>query len=175
MLKSSHLITPPTASALEIGEVKLFLKIDHDSEDTLLTRLIHTATNQFERYTGQFLIKQLWKSSFEQMPSRKIKLPAYPVMSLEKVTTSSFANKEIQFDLQNAELEKKSGTVIFKAAPLCRELSIYYWVGFGESSQDIPVEIGSLLISHVAHLYEHRATGDAFPLSVYQPFKVFRL
>lgn len=175
MLKSFYLIRPAVEPALDLSELKLFLKIDNDSEDNLLRRLIHTATNQFERYTGQVLIKQLWKAIFQRVTSRRIKLPVLPAISLETITMSSWVNKKIQFDLHNAELDSTTGIVTFKVAPLCQELSIDYYAGFGGDLKDIPDEIGSLLLSHVGHLYENRVNGKPFPLSVYEPFRIHRL
>ena len=53
------LITPPSAEALTLAEVKAHLWLDDGSEDALLASLISVAREHLERTTGLCLITQV--------------------------------------------------------------------------------------------------------------------
>jgi uncharacterized phiE125 gp8 family phage protein len=55
------MITPATAEALTLAEVKAHLRLDASDEDDLLATLIRVAREHLERTSGLCLMAQAWR------------------------------------------------------------------------------------------------------------------
>jgi uncharacterized phiE125 gp8 family phage protein len=81
------LITPPSAEALTLAEVKAHLRLDDGSEDALLASLISVAREHPERTTGLCLITQVWRLHLESLPEdRVIQIAKGPVQAVESLS-----------------------------------------------------------------------------------------
>ena len=65
---SYTIITPATLKALTVQEVKDFLRVDSDAEDTLLGVLIDAATSVAEHYLGRFLLTTVIEEYYDFFP-----------------------------------------------------------------------------------------------------------
>jgi uncharacterized phiE125 gp8 family phage protein len=81
------LITPPSAEALTLAEVKAHLWLDDGSEDALLASLVSVAREHLERTTGLCLITQVWRLHLESIPEdRVIQIAKGPVQAVESLS-----------------------------------------------------------------------------------------
>ena len=81
------LIKPPALEPVTLAEVRQFLRLDGDSEDTLLTGLIKAARETLEVQTGLALINQTWRFYPDSWPkSGVVRIAKYPVRSVVAVT-----------------------------------------------------------------------------------------
>jgi hypothetical protein len=57
-------IKAPECEPITLQQAKVFLRVDHEAEDALIQRLIKTARQSIESFTGRALIHQGWEFSF---------------------------------------------------------------------------------------------------------------
>lgn len=90
------LITPPSAEALTLAEVKAHLRLDDGSEDALLASLISVAREHPERTTGLCLITQVWRLHLESLPEdRVIQIAKGPVQAVESLSIYDEVGEEV--------------------------------------------------------------------------------
>lgn len=65
------LVTGPTSNPVTLAEAKLFLRVDHTADDTLINALIPTATAVVENFTNRKLISQTWDYFLDGFPMNK--------------------------------------------------------------------------------------------------------
>lgn len=78
-------ITPPAAEPLTLAETKLHLRVDHNTDDTLITALIATAREWVESYTGKSLVEQTRQITLSSWPYAPLRLHGGPVQEIESV------------------------------------------------------------------------------------------
>ena len=78
-------ITPPAAEPLTLAETKLHLRVDHDTDDSLITALIATAREWVESYSGKSLITQTRRLTLSRWPLFPLRLHGGPVQEIESV------------------------------------------------------------------------------------------
>ena len=77
----------PEAEPVTLAGVKAHLRLDHDSEDGLLSGLIRAARDEVERATGTALINQTWRLALDRWPRNGcVLLARHPVRSVLSVT-----------------------------------------------------------------------------------------
>ena len=170
-----HCIEKPTAFALNLTEVKEFLKITHDEEDNLLIHLITAVTNKCERYTAKALIYQTWRVSYRQVARLSLTLPIKPAHLIKNISLVDHQGEERNFAAIHYKLFPAENEVYFKYFPLCYLMTIEYIAGFGATAESIPYSLRNILLRHIAHLYVHRESEQEFPISRYDEFITKRL
>lgn len=161
----------PPSLAVSLSAAKIFLRVDHDDEDALITDLIETATLQIEERCGVSLItrpQRLTKTSTRA----GVYINRYPIHSIEAVSHED-APLEIDANL--------------RARPVCVRtdligpITVDFTAGYGDAPEDIPTPLRQGLLLLVAHLYEHRdgtASPPGLPMMVdalTQPYRGVRL
>ena len=94
-------ITPPAAEPLSTAEVKLHLRVDHTSDDTLITALIVAAREHVENYLAGSLVEQTRAVYLSAWPYSPFRLPCGPVQEIESVkyTDSDGVENTVSTDL----------------------------------------------------------------------------
>ena len=142
----------PSADPLDLDVVKLHLRVDHDSDDDLITDLIITAGQQAEAYTGRALITQSWTLT-DTAASWPLVLPRWPVMAVSSLLVDDVqyvADGVLDSDYtlytgDDAVLEG-SGT----------EVTVVYSAGYGSSYTAIPTALRQWMLLQIGQWYEHR-------------------
>ncbi len=94
-------VTPPAAEPLSTAEVKLHLRVDHTSDDTLITALIVAAREHVENYLVGSLVEQTRAVYLSSWPYFPLRLPCGPVQSIDSVkyTDSDGVENTVSTDL----------------------------------------------------------------------------
>ena len=94
-------ITPPAAEPLSTAEAKLHLRVDHTSDDTLITALIVAAREHVENYLVGSLVQQTRAVYLSSWPYSPFRLPCGPVQLIDSVkyTDSDGAEHTVSTDL----------------------------------------------------------------------------
>lgn len=165
-------VVPCKQQALDLAEVKAFLKIEHHKEDKLLGDLVRAVAEKCELYTAKALLTQTWQADYRQFAGSFVHLPLSPVQAVESVLLFDFYGN--QSTLAN-NLYRLHGDELQLLLPtMATTLRLMLKVGYG-TPQDIPISLRMIMLEHVAYLYENRATTQVFPLTKYDAFKVRRL
>lgn len=123
--------TAPSAQAISLADVKTYLRIDDNDEDSLLTRLISAAVSNVEEYMGRALVQQTWTLWLDHFPTkerrnaptegvyhlpvgffdlarRTIELPRPPLSSVNFLKTYDTANTATTFDASRFYVDSAS-------------------------------------------------------------------
>ncbi|MEP0519663.1 MAG: head-tail connector protein [Hyphomicrobiales bacterium] len=160
---SVTLMAPPALEPVSLVQMKQHLRVEHASEDTLISAYITSARLHVEALLAKLLISQNWHLNFDRLPTGKIVyLPLAPLLSLNSVsfyTEQSGPNPippvDYAIDLNSVRprfslhLERQNLRT-FGAY----ELDVT--VGYGPAAEDVPGDIRQALILLVAHWYENR-------------------
>ena len=94
-------ITPPAAEPLSTAEAKLHLRVDHTSDDTLISALIVAAREHVENYLVGSLVEQTRVVYLSAWPYSPFRLPYGPVQEIESVkyTDSDGVENTVRTDI----------------------------------------------------------------------------
>jgi len=160
---------PPDKEPLTLEQVKGFLRIDHDEEDSFLERLIASARQQAEMITRNQFITATFRYDFDAFPCGSIELPRPPLQSISLI---QYVDSEGQLqtvsasDYQVITQGKEPGVpgsvlpAYGKSWPTPRyqpdAVRITFLAGWGLESDEIPQPIIDWMLIRIATLYENR-------------------
>lgn len=78
-------ITPVATEPVTLAEAKLHLRVDHSTDDTLISSLISAAREECEHLLERALAPQTLRLSIDAFPADGIELPRPPVTSIESI------------------------------------------------------------------------------------------
>lgn len=161
----------PAVEPVTTAETKLYCRIDHSDEDTLIAGLIKTARTVCENYTNRQLITATLNYNLDQFPAGRIYLPKPP---LQSITSIQYYDVDGASQTLSASLYQVDTKAIFGSAiPAYGEswpstetgkenaITITYKAGFGDATTNIPETLRIRLMDYVAYLYEKRGTPGA--------------
>lgn len=111
------------SSPVTLADLKSFLKIDDNSEDTILTMCLESATDSVQGYLKRVPVLaefNLWLDAFpiEKDPfqhrffnSQEIYLPFPPIINLKSIKTYNVANVETVFSNTKYQVDKVGGRI----------------------------------------------------------------
>lgn len=148
-------------SLFDLNEVKRYLRVDFNDDDTLIDSLMAAATNHVEHYLGRTLLKTRYKLTWNYCRHEQyldyvvVPLPMGPVISVENV-----------FDCQRQEKLKRVSLDLESAKPNImfayghEHVFIEYTAGYGETPECVPAETRHAALSIIAELYRNRDAVD---------------
>lgn len=182
ILETAAVVEPVT-----LGEVKTYLKIDHNIEDTLIASMITAARVQLETRLSRAFLRQLWSLYLDIWPwAGEIKLPLSPVISIEHVAVidelsiyNEMAVGDYVYDLKTEPALVKIVGPFPKIGSEYSGIRVQFWAGYGVAATDIPPLIVQAIMQLVAFWYENRgpiASGEIHQipnviLEMIAPFK----
>jgi uncharacterized phiE125 gp8 family phage protein len=155
------------AIAVSLTDAKLHLRVDHSTEDALITRLIHAATDTAQSYTGRQIRNATITLKLPRLPSGR-DLLYLPRPALIDLTAFDYYNASdsnvdlsgdcIQYTGELSCLEPSVGdtwpsVTTQRAFPV----SISYQCGYSTTAA-VPDLIKQAILLLVGHLYENRET-----------------
>jgi uncharacterized phiE125 gp8 family phage protein len=169
-------VVSPETEPLSLTDAKLFLRIDHDNEDSLIEKLIVAAREAAENYLRRSLIDQSWQLEIKGVPCA-VELPRGPVQSITSVVARADNGVETTLDSSCYSLNMLRGTVTLRNLPSVSALVITYTAGFGAAG-DVPHAIRQGMLMHIASLYDAREAAQGLSselISLYAPYREIRL
>jgi uncharacterized phiE125 gp8 family phage protein len=166
----------PEVEPVTLVEAKQNLRIDHDSEDSLLGALITAARAEIEASCGLALIEQSWRLTLDALPpTGRILLRRHPVIAVSSVTVYGDGGEASVVDPSSYQLDPLSRPsrlhvdAIVQPGLVMNGIEIDFTAGFGESGADVPDLLKRALLLLVAHWYEFRASYGAADQPVSYP------
>lgn len=163
---------PPEAEPVLLAEAKQNLRLDHDSEDELLSGLIRAAREEVEAACGLALVEQGWRLVLEELPrSRIVPLRRHPVRAVMSVTVYGADGAASLVDPSRYRLEPQARPArleFLSDLPDAQNgIEIDFTAGFGEAATDVPDLLKRAIQLLVAHWYEFRVSyaASAQPVS----------
>ncbi|CAM3829764.1 head-tail connector protein [Litorimonas haliclonae] len=163
-------IMPPPIEPITLEAAKLFLRLDDDAEDTLITDLIQSAREQVETLCRKTLIERPQRVSFASPFNRILYLNIAPIKSVTAMTLHlenggeeavSLDGLKINFRATPASIQKDTlGLWSWHHRPEIKAITVDVVAGYGESIDDIPMPLRQAMLLLIGQGYEHRAGID---------------
>ena len=174
----SRLLTRVTAPATEpvtLAEAKLYLRVDSNIEDSLITDLIVAARMSAEAWLKSSLITQSWKLVYNDYLDESIELPMFPVVSIASVVVVNRDSTTQTISASNYYLSAAKNMLLFDNYVSGFSIEITYNTGYGAAAQ-VPSPIKYGILAHVAAMYDERGLirQEKLPHQVstlYAPFR----
>jgi uncharacterized phiE125 gp8 family phage protein len=171
-------VTPPLSEPFTLAEAKLYLRVDGNEEDALITDLITAAREAAEEYLRRSLMTQSWKLSFDDYTPDEVMLPRGPVQSVTSVKQLELYGASTQIEPAQYYLTPAADMLTFDATAYAHRIEIQYSCGYDDAT-DIPKPLKYGMLAHMAAIYEQRGDGDAAmprqAIALYAPFREARL
>ena len=142
-------LNPPPAEPVALAEAKAFLRLDHDEEDQLIETLILSARERLEAYLNIAMIKRPMRIALPA--GGTIKLPRWPVVSVDKITANGETINDATIDLRC----RPAQVTVCIGEPV----EIDFTAGYGLDPADIPAPLRQAMLLLIAQGFENR--GDA--------------
>jgi len=177
-------ITPPSVEPMTKAEVKLHLRVDHTTDDTLIDSLIIAARQRVENVTWRALVTQTLELTLDAWPEgNKIDLPRPPLQSVTSVTYTDSAGAAVVWGSANYQVITQGTpgrivpaygvswpSVTLRAA---NGIAVRYVAGYGLAAA-VPDLLKAAIKLLVGHWYENREatvvgagmTATPLPLAV---------
>lgn len=188
------LLQPPTAEPVTLADTKLFLRVDHDDEDTLISTLIAAARLHVEAATSRVLMSQSWRYIRDDWPRGGIlDLPLSPLQSVDEVIVldldgnpETIAPTDYLTDIAGSptRIAFRGGYRPPHPGQMINGIEIDVTAGYGDTPEDVPAPIRAAILQLVSHWYDRREpvpfgaqSGDAPAAinTILQPYKQVRL
>lgn len=193
---SYTVITPATLKPLTVQEVKDFLRVDSDAEDTLLGVLIDAATEVAQHYLGRFLLTTVVEEFYDFFPVYKtgvdpfqgdrniIYLSRGPVQSVASVKyidgngdEQTVTSTDYRTDLVSEPARIMPDHGWYGTKDTVNAVIVRYTSGYTQAS-DVPANIKVALLLIIAEMYEKRVDSvHRMPTAsehLLNPYRVFR-
>lgn len=160
----SKVTSQPSVEPIDLDEAKAHLRVDHTSEDSIITILIQAARETVEKHTNRSLITQTRVMKLDDFPFfDTIRLTHGPVQSLTSITyddeaeanqTLASINYWVDYDSDICRVVVKESWPSTYDKP--NAVQITYDAGYGDDSTDVPAPLRQAMFLILGHLYENR-------------------
>jgi len=186
-----RVVTEPTRRALDVRDVKNFLKLDDDADEIMVRTMMSVASDFVENYTGRSLINRSLELFIDGVfeidyplfegtrtgpdmyfRRRVIELPSSPISSVSSISTFSDDDTETTFSAssyfvdtvtQPARIVLRNGATWPTSLRVANGIKIEYVAGYGPTPATIPEPLRLAMYQYIAYLYEHRGDFERFP------------
>ncbi len=167
----------PAVEPVTLAEAKLWLRIDHSDENSLVLELVKSARREVERFCGRQLINstRIWR--LDQFPSNGvIRLDRPPLSSVSSITyvDTAGATQTWATDQWDQDTDSEPGRITLaynQSLPsdvrggASNIVTITYVVGYGAAGENVPESFKVAIKSLVADAYEHRESQSEIRLT----------
>jgi len=168
------LVTAPSVEPVTLDEMKLYLKVDTDADDSYITSLIKAARISAEEITRRAFITQTVRVWFKYDElENPLELPFPPLQEVTEIVISTPTSQStVDADNYSYEDGERSRVIYAEAEenwPLYDtegHLGVKYVCGYGDQASDVPDDIKQAIKLIVAHWYENRESQKLPPEAV---------
>lgn len=147
--------TTPASEPITSTEVKLHLKIDYSTDDTLIDRLIQMAREFVEGYLQRALINRTVTAEWTRH-GKRMHLPLQPSSAITSVTWLYSDGTTEALTLNSEYFVDGSSDKSIRITPSYNGLRVVYTAGYGANSSSVPAIIKEAMLRIVANYYEYR-------------------
>jgi len=178
-MASYKLITGPATEPLTLAEAKLYLRVDSDSEDDLITALIKAARLQVENKTYRMLISQTWDLILDKSDIGEGELLIYkqPITAISSVKYYDINNTEqtLSSTAYQTEVNSNPAKVNIISMPSIYNrlgaVTIRFVAGYANAGA-VPQDIKQAMYFLIGHMYENRQMAVTGTIAQDIPFTV---
>ena len=159
------------------AEVKLYARVAHSVEDSIITKWIKAARKLAEDYQHRAYISQKYKLLYDTFPESCIDIPRPPLMSIDAVNYYDRDDGETLFAASNYSLDLLSEVgrlalnygVTWPQVELrpINGLIIDFTAGYGANADAVPDSVKNAIFLYCTYMYENREAEECIPEAFY--------
>lgn len=182
------IVTDVASEPLTVSEVKDYIRVDDNIDDTVITNMIKSARIWVENYTNRSLLNRTLKYSIDyideidqnlwegwrtgpdmSLRQRFIQLPRPPVVSVTSIKSYADDDTETTFNSSKyyvdnarepARIVLRNGETWPTALRVANAIEVTYVSGYGVNRSDVPEALIQGILQTIAYYYENR--GDVY-------------
>lgn len=170
------LTSGPPVEPITLADAKAHCRIDHDTEDVLISSLILAARLHVEQHLDIALVSQGWSLYLDTWPvAAHVELPLAPLIGVQSVRIYDAAGEAATVDPGSYSVDAASrrpriafGSGVSRPVPgrALNGIEIAFTAGYGATADDVPMPIRQAIRMLVAHWYEAREPAEQNAASV---------
>jgi uncharacterized phiE125 gp8 family phage protein len=181
-------VTPPASEPVSLAEAKLFLRVDHNAEDSLIASLIGAAREAVEAGCGRALVTRRVRESLDIWRRDAVNgavLSLGPVTNVVAVRLLANNGAQSVIDPERYRIEgnRDRPRLVFPSGfPATLRsaggIEIEYDCGYADEAADLPIALRLATFQIAASLYELRQGESGIPetaRALMRPFAPARL
>lgn len=166
-------INSPALEPVTLDYAKIFLRVDNDEEDQLISDLIRAARERVEGLINAALITRTRRFTTSKINSKGVfinsgnisQITAVRLRGVDFSVEVSLAYLAINLRCLPSVVSVKDRATFQSYAPEASTLEIDFIAGFGHDEDDIPMPLRQAILLLLAQSYEYRG-GDNTPPTV---------
>lgn len=174
------IVTAATVEPITLEEAKLFLRVDTDADDTLITALISAAREYAEHYTQATFADVVYELALDAFPVGCIDLPNGHIVTVTSIKYTDEAGVEQTLG-SSAYALSDYGMVAFvypvSSWPVAKTIPNAVRIRYSVSAGAVSAAARTAMLELVAHFYESRENAGIVPpcvLRLLDVSKVYR-
>lgn len=169
-----------SAELFPISELKAYMRIEHDVEDTLLKSLQRAAYDWVEQFTGRSILTTQWRFLTTPLRARSEVRHALPFPNLLEIeSVHHFFSETKKEKVKNFTIEPHLGIEYLCLLSKGMPVEVLYSAGFGPHPRFVPEAFRQAVKMLTAQWFENReGLGCSIPTAVeiiLRPFQIRRL
>lgn len=142
-----------------LGEVKAYLRLTRDDEDSVIAGLVRSATALCEAFTGQWLLQ---RDGVERLAATGDwqRLAATPVVAVAGVAAGGVA---LPAEAWTADVDASGDGWVRLTGAVRGPVTVRFTAGLGADWNGVPEPLRQGVIRLAVHLFSHRDAADAGP------------
>lgn len=162
---SLTLITAPSVEPVTLAEAKLQCKVEHSTDDALITGLIQAFRERAEHELGRALLNQTWELALDAFPEAEIELPKPAVSAIVSVTyidtngatqTVSAGNYSLDAATSPAWVLPALNYTWPSTQDVANAVKVRFTTGYGATAATVPEAIKTWIRMQIAAAYANR-------------------
>jgi len=168
-----------------VAEVKLYARVAHSVEDSIITKWIAAARKEAEDYQHRSYIEQTYRMTYDSFPGSCIEFPRPPLISVDSVKYYDTEDAENAFSSDNyfVDLNSEIGRlalnygISWPTATLrpINAVIIDFTTGYGDEAADVPDDVKNAIYLYCTYMYENREAENTFPKEFYDLLRPDRM
>jgi len=156
------ILVEPAIEPVTLAEAKAWLRLDHSTEDDLITQLVRTARTRSEAVTSRaFITQTVQETGTKPSKTGVIDLAVNPVQSVTEVSEIGSDNSIQILDASAYIIDLDQGRILLGSGHSTSAYKIQYIAGYGNASNDVPAPLKTAILLQTAWLFERRDENDS--------------